>query len=237
MTRSHRRPQAVGLRLSACDFPRYAIPAGRHPLLHLKPPNGMTDAEQRKELGLLKRLNEIWSADKQDDSELDARIRAYELAYKMQSAAPEVVDLSKESDATKKLYGMDEEETRPYGQNCLLARRLVERGVTLRGVILRFRQRLGRPRKRRNQPYQVVQGFGQPIAGLLTDLKARGLLKDTLVVWGGEFGRTPFNERGLGPRPHPWASRFGWQAAARRAGSMSARPTNLVCTPRSAVRM
>ena len=74
---------------------------GDTPLLHLKPPNGMTDAEQRNELGLLKRLNDIWGADKQDDSELDARIRSYELAYKMQSAAPEVVDLSKESEATK----------------------------------------------------------------------------------------------------------------------------------------
>src|SRR5207253_4916096 len=81
---------------------------GDTPLLHLKPPNGMTDPEQRNELGLLKRLNEIWSEDKRDDSELDARVRAYELAYKMQSAAPEVVDLSKESEATKKPYRSEE---------------------------------------------------------------------------------------------------------------------------------
>src|ERR1700732_1036985 len=92
---------------------------GDIPLMNLKRPAGMTDAEQRNELGLLKHLNEIWSADKQDDSELDARIRSYELAHKMQSAAPEAVDLSKESTATRELYGMDQEETRAFGTNCL----------------------------------------------------------------------------------------------------------------------
>src|SRR5207302_4903125 len=102
---------------------------GDTPILDLKPPSAVNDRQQRSQLALLKRMNEIWSEDKQDDSELDARIRSYELAYKMQSAAPEVVDLSKESEATKNLYGMDQEETRAYGQNCLLARRLVERGV------------------------------------------------------------------------------------------------------------
>ena len=122
-------PKQWGSGFLPATFQGMQFRQGDTPLLHLKPPNGMTDTEQRKELGLLKHLNEIWSADKQDDSELDARIRSYELAYKMQSAAPEVVDLSKESDATKKLYGMDVEETRAYGQNCLLARRLVERGV------------------------------------------------------------------------------------------------------------
>src|SRR5215831_9871280 len=102
---------------------------GDSPLLHLKPPNGMTDREQRNELGLLKKLNEIWSEDKQDDSELDARIRSYELAYQMQSSASDAVDLSKESEATKKLYGIDNPDTSVYGSNCLMARKLVERGV------------------------------------------------------------------------------------------------------------
>src|SRR5579871_3683224 len=93
---------------------------GDTPLLHLKPPAGMTDAEQRSELGLLKKLDQMWARDKQEDSELDARIRSYELAYKMQSAAPEAVELTKESDATRKLYGMDEEATRVFGTNCLM---------------------------------------------------------------------------------------------------------------------
>jgi len=177
---------------------------GDTPLLHLKPPNGMTDAEQRNELGLLKRLNEIWSQDKQDDSELDARIRSYELAYQMQSAAPQVVDLSKESEATKRLYGMDEEETRVFGQNCLLARRLVERGVRFVELYCGSGSGWDAHENVETNHSKWCKASDKPIAGLLTDLKARGLLKDTLVVWGGEFGRTPFNEKGLGRDHNPW---------------------------------
>jgi hypothetical protein len=177
---------------------------GDTPLLHLKRPEGMTDLQQRNELALLKRLNEIWSEDKKEDTELEARIRSYELAYKMQSAAPEAVDLSSESDATRKLYGMDEEETRAFGTNCLLARRLVERGV--RFIELYCGSGSGWDA---HENIEVNHGkwckvSDKPVAGLLTDLKARGMLKDTLVVWGGEFGRTPFNERGLGRDHNPW---------------------------------
>ena len=177
---------------------------GDTPLLHLKPPNGMTDAEQRNELGLLKRLNEIWAEDKQDDTELDARVRSYELAYKMQSAAPEVVDLSQESEATKKLYGMDQDETRAYGQNCLLARRLVERGVRFVELYCGSGSGWDAHENVETNHSKWCKASDKPIAGLLTDLKARGLLKDTLVVWGGEFGRTPFNEKGLGRDHNPW---------------------------------
>jgi hypothetical protein len=98
---------------------------GDAPLLHLRLPAGTSDGQQRGKLDLLKRLNEIWSADKQEDTELEARIRAYELAYQMQSSAPEAVDLTKETEATRQLYGMDQENTRAFGTNCLLARRLV----------------------------------------------------------------------------------------------------------------
>jgi hypothetical protein len=177
---------------------------GDTPLLHLTRPNGMTDAEQRNELGLLKRLNEIWGSDKQDDSELDARIRSYELAYQMQSAAPEVVDLSKESEATRKLYGMDQDETRAYGQNCLLARRLVERGVRFVELYCGSGSGWDAHENVETNHTKWCKASDKPIAGLLTDLKARGLLKDTLVVWGGEFGRTPFNEKGLGRDHNPW---------------------------------
>jgi hypothetical protein len=177
---------------------------GDTPLLHLKRPAGMTDLQQRNELALLKRLNEIWSEDKKEDTELEARIRSYELAYKMQSAAPEAVDLSSESEATRKLYGMDEEETKAFGTNCLLARRLVERGV--RFIELYCGSGSGWDA---HENVEVNHGkwckvSDTPVAGLLTDLKARGMLKDTLVVWGGEFGRTPFNERGLGRDHNPW---------------------------------
>ena len=122
----------------------------------------------------------------------------------MQAAAPEAVDLTKESEATRKLYGMDDEVTAKFGSNCLLARRLVERGVRFielysgSGSGWDAHTDLDKNHGRRCQETDV------PIAGLLTDLKARGLLDSTLVVWGGEFGRTPFNEKGNGRDHNPW---------------------------------
>ena len=177
---------------------------GDIPLMDLKRPAGMTDAEQRNELGLLKRLNEIWARDKQEDDELDARVRSYELAYKMQSSAPEAVDLSKESEETRKLYGVDEEETRAFGTNCLLARRLVERGVRFIELYSGSGSGWDAHDNVEVNHSKWCKASDKPIAGLLTDLKARGLLEETLVVWGGEFGRTPFNEKGLGRDHNPW---------------------------------
>ena len=177
---------------------------GDTPLINLKPPAGMTDAEQRNQLGLLKRLNELWATDKQEDDELDARVRSYELAYKMQSAAPEAVDLAKESEATRNLYGLDEEETRAFGTNCLLARRLVERGVRFIELYSGSGSGWDAHENVEVNHSKWCKASDKPIAGLLTDLKARGLLDETLVVWGGEFGRTPFNEKGLGRDHTPW---------------------------------
>jgi hypothetical protein len=210
-------PKQWGAGFLPATFQGMQFRQGDTPLLHLKPPNGMTDPEQRNELGLLKRLNELWSEDKQDDSELDARIRSYELAYKMQSAAPEVVDLSKESEATKKLYGLDEEETRAYGQNCLLARRLVERGVRFVELYCGSGSGWDAHENVETNHSKWCKASDKPIAGLLTDLKARGMLKDTLVVWGGEFGRTPFNERGLGRDHNPWGFTI-WMAGGGAKG-------------------
>jgi hypothetical protein len=177
---------------------------GDIPLINLKPPAGMTDAEQRNELGLLKRLNEIWARDKREDDELDARVRSYELAYKMQRAAPEAVDLSSESEETRKLYGLDEDETQAFGNNCLLARRLVERGVRFIELYSGSGSGWDAHDNVEENHSKWCKASDKPIAGLLTDLKARGLLQDTLVVWGGEFGRTPFNEKGLGRDHNPW---------------------------------
>src|SRR5204863_7424323 len=142
--------------------------------------------------------------DKQDDSELDARTRSYELAYQMQAAAPEAVDLTGESEATRKLYGMDEKETAPYGTLCLMARRLVERGVRFVEIYSGSGSRWDAHSDLTGNHNQNCKSADKPVAGLLADLKARGLLKDTLVVWGGEFGRTPFNEKGLGRDHNPW---------------------------------
>jgi len=167
---------------------------GDTPILNLKPPAGTTDAQQRSKLEYLKKLNERYSQDKQDDSELDARTRSYELAYQMQAAAPAAVDLSSESEATKKLYGMDEPDTAVYGTNCLMARRLVERGVRFVEIYCGSGSRWDAHSDIATNHTQNCRAADKPVAGLLADLKSRGMLQDTLVVWGGEFGRTPFSQ-------------------------------------------
>jgi hypothetical protein len=181
---------------------------GDTPILNLKPPAGTTDPQERSKLEYLKALNDRYALDKQDDSELDARTRSYELAYQMQSAAPEAIDLSSESEATKKLYGMDEKETAAYGTNCLMARRLVERGVRFVEVYSGSGSRWDAHSDLASNHTQNCKSADKPVAGLLADLKSRGLLKDTLVVWGGEFGRTPFfqgtNDDKAGRDHNPW---------------------------------
>ena len=149
-------------------------------------------------------MNQLWAADKSDDTELDARIRSYELAYQMQSAASEAVDLSKESEATKKLYGMDDPATAVFGTNCLMARKLVERGVRFVELYSGAGSGWDAHNDLEGNHTKYCGSTDKPIAGLLADLKARGMLKDTLVVWGGEFGRTPFNERTTGRDHNPW---------------------------------
>ena len=174
------------------------------PIFHLKPPKTIGEKQQRNKLDLLAALNKHYAEDKADDAELAARLNSYELAYRMQAAAPEAVDFSTESEATKQLYGLDDEATAKNGFNCLLARRLVERGV--RFVQLYFGGTSGWDAHTDIEANHSkhCRASDKPIAGLLTDLKARGLLDDTLVIWGGEFGRTPFNEKGNGRDHNPW---------------------------------
>ncbi len=174
------------------------------PILDVVPPDTIGDRQQRGRLDLLKELNRRFGADKPEDTELEARINAYELAYRMQAAGPEAVDLSKESDATRRLYGMDDEVTAKFGTNCLLARRLVERGVRFVELYCGSGSAWDAHANIEANHSKMCRISDKPIAGLLTDLKARGLLKDTLVVWGGEFGRTPFNEKGDGRDHNPW---------------------------------
>lgn len=178
--------------------------SGPNPILHLKPPSGVTAERQRRRLELIQRMNALDL--EESDTELAARISSYELAFRMQSHAPEAVDVSKESEAIKRLYGLDDKRTAEFGTRLLLARRLVERGV-------RF--------------VQIYSGGGpvsiqwdahtdlvanhekmcgltdKPIAGLLKDLKSRGLLDSTLVIWGSEFGRLPMSQSGNGRDHNP----------------------------------
>jgi hypothetical protein len=177
---------------------------GDTPILHLASPPGVSRERQRGKLDFLKALNERWSADKADDFELDARTQSYELAYKMQADAPEAVDLSKESESTKKLYGLDDPDLRAFGSNCLMARRLVERGVRFVELYCGSGSGWDAHSNIEGNHGKWCRVSDQPIAGLLVDLKQRGLLDSTLVVWGGEFGRTPFNEKGNGRDHNPW---------------------------------
>ncbi|MDE3196431.1 MAG: DUF1501 domain-containing protein [Acidobacteriota bacterium] len=190
---------------------------GDTPILDLKPPSGVSDAQQRNELGLLSSLNQIWSRDKAEDSELDARIRSYELAYQMQSAGAEAVDLTKESAATKSLYGLDDPACSVFGANCLMARRLVERGVRFIELYSGSGSGWDAHEHIEQNHSKWCRASDKPIAGLLADLKQRGMLKDTLVVWGGEFGRTPFNELTDGRDHNPWGFTM-WMAGGGAKG-------------------
>ncbi len=154
-------------------------------------PSGYTNQNRREQLDFIKWMNERNLAQQGADFELEARIASYELGFRMQASAPEAFDVSSESQATQKLYGMDEKPTAEFGKQCLMARRLVENGV--RCIQLRnggwdaHGSLEGNHRAR-------ARATDKPVAGLLQDLKQRGLLEDTLVVWGGEFGRTPTTE-------------------------------------------
>src|SRR5439155_18079351 len=174
------------------------------PILDLAPPSSIGDQQQRGRLDLLKSLNRHYGDRRPQDSELEARLASFELAYRMQTAAPEAVDLTKETEATRKLYGMDDDVSAKYGTNCLLARRLVERGVRFVEVYSGSGSGWDAHNALDKNHGQRCRETDVPIAGLLADLKARGLLDSTLVVWGGEFGRTPFNEKGDGRDHNPW---------------------------------
>jgi hypothetical protein len=161
------------------------------PILNARPPESFGIGEQRKILDFLKLNNERHEARHPENSELSARIAAYELAFRMQSAVPELSDLSAESEAAKSLYGLDQKETESFGRNCLMARRLVERGVRLVQIYKDGWDAHGGCDSNHAKNAAAVD---KPIGGLLSDLKQRGLLETTLVIWGGEFGRTPVTD-------------------------------------------
>lgn len=178
---------------------------GKEPLPFVAPAGGMRRDEQAAEFSLLGRLNRLAGIDYPDDPVLRARIKSYELAFGMQTAVPETLQLEKETEATRRLYGMDAATTRPFGQHCLAARRLVERGVRFVQI---FHGGGGggawdaHSGIRKNHGDLAAQ-VDKPIAGLLQDLKQRGLLEETIVVWGTEFGRTP-GAQGDGRDHHPY---------------------------------
>ncbi len=179
---------------------------GSTPILHLASAGQSSRSQQANLLKFMRRINELKL--REDDHELQARIASYELAFRMQQHAPEAIDLRKETEATKRLYGLDSPQTIEFGTRCLLARRLVERGVRF---TLLFSG--GGPVSVqwdahddiKNNHEKMCRWTDKPIAGLLKDLKSRGLLDSTLVVWGTEFGRTPVSENGKGRDHNPTA--------------------------------
>ncbi len=193
---------------------------GASPVVDLQPQPTISRRQQQGTLDLLRELNERHRAARVDDSRLDARIDAYELAFRMQSAAPEGVDLSGETDETLALYGIGEKETDEFGRRCLLARRLVERGV--RFVQLYSGDTVGWDAHENvlANHDQCCRRTDKPIAGLLADLERRGLLDDTLVIWGGEFGRMPMSEQGKGRDHNPWGYTV-WMAGAKLRGGFA----------------
>jgi hypothetical protein len=160
------------------------------PILDLNPPAGVTREEQRANLDLMADLNRLHQERYPGHEDLPARIESYELAFRMQSEIPGLINLDKESAETRSLYGLDEKETDAFGRRCLLARRLVEQGVRFVQIYSGgwdSHDYIERAHSAR------IRSVDKPIAGLLKDLKRRGLLDSTLVIWGGEFGRSPDN--------------------------------------------
>ena len=193
------------------------------PIAYLKNPSGVTSERQKARLELLHQWNQQTAQAYPGESTLNARVAAYELAYRMQMEAPEVADISKESKRTLDEYGVDGKNTHYFGRNCLLARRLVERGV-------RFVQVFSGGNRgpsawdahkdlKSNHDRQCAQ-TDQPIAALLEDLKQRGLLDETLVVWGGEFGRMPTHQGTDGRDHNPFGFTF-WMAGGGIKGGIT----------------
>jgi len=193
---------------------------GSQPIPNLRPPTSITADRQQGKLSFLDQLNRDFAQQHPEQSELAARVASYELAFRMQAEAPEAVDLSRETSATHELYGMRRKETASMGQLCLLARRLVERGVRFVQIYHGAGSKWDAHTKIESNHTQLCRAMDQPVAALVKDLKQRGLLDDTLVVWGGEFGRTPMSEKGNG-RDHNPTGFSMWMAGGGVRGSQT----------------
>jgi hypothetical protein len=191
---------------------RAGVPAKEATIRNLRP--ARTPEEARAQFDLLQDLNAEQLRQKPGESELEAVINSYELAWRMQGAAPELLDIERESDATKALYGIGEKATDNFGRQCLLARRMCEAGV--RFVQVNYGDNTNNPAWDQHSNLKKhgdhALAVDKPVAGLLEDLKQRGLLEDTIVWWGGEFGRTPYAEKNGTGRDHNPAGFSIWLA-------------------------
>lgn len=220
-------PPAWGSGFLPATYQGTTMRPGSNPILNLRPQPQISDQQQRAALDLIRQLNARHLAARDGDSELEARVNSYELAYRMQSAAPELVDLHDETAETQALYGIGEPDTNEFGTRCLLARRMIERGV-------RFVQLYSGDTNGWDAHDNVLKNHDlycrrtdKPVAGLLQDLRRRGLLDDTLVIWGGEFGRMPMSEQGTGRDHNPWGYSV-WLAGAGVKGGQAYGATDAV---------
>jgi hypothetical protein len=185
-----------------------------------------TPNKQRVELDLLQNINKMHAAARAEDSRLEARIQSFELAYRMQMQAPEAFDVNSESEATKKLYGLDDPVTETFGRQCLMARRLSERGVRMVQVYHTMTSKRSSCQlwdqhgSLKTELPNNCAATDKPIAALIKDLKSRGLLEDTLIIWGGEFGRTPTAEGTNGREHHPFGFSM-WMAGGGVKGGLT----------------
>ncbi|MCS7465897.1 DUF1501 domain-containing protein [Stieleria sp. ICT_E10.1] len=195
------------------------------PILNLDRPDGMTEAVQRELIDSIQQANHRHLDTRSDNDDLASRIASYELAFKMQSAAPEAVDLSTEDERTLSMYGIDREETNDFGTRCLIARRLVDRGVRFVQLYSGGAHNDDNWDAHGDLELNHNRHAGRtdlPIAALLTDLKQRGMLDETLVVWGGEFGRQPTAEYAKGSgRDHNSFGFTMWMAGGGIKGGVS----------------
>lgn len=207
-------PEHSGVRLSVdptAPLP-FAMPAG-----------DVYREEQRAEFELLNRLNRMAAIEYPDDPSTRARIKSYELAFRMQTAVPDIMQFQRETRATQNLYGLDQPETREFGRQCLAARRLVEEGVRFVQVFHGSNGGAGMwdsHANLKNQHGKLCKQVDKPIAGLLSDLKRRGLLDETIVAWGTEFGRTPGAQNSNGRDHHPFGFSV-WMAGGGIKGGVA----------------
>jgi hypothetical protein len=216
-------PQGYGAGFLPAVYQGTMFRGGKSPVLDLATPAGISDSAQKATLDFLGDLDRRHLASRPFETDLEARLASYELAYRMQSAAPDAVDIENESAATKKLYGIGEGLSDDFGRKCLLARRLVERGV--RFIQLYSGTHLGDDWDGAHNDLtgshnKMAAKTDKPIAGLLKDLRSRGLLDSTLVIWGSEFGRTPLAEGRNGRDHHPYAFSMWFSGAGVRGGQV-----------------
>ena len=194
-----------------------------NPLPYAKPSHGIYREEQEGEFKLLRQLNELTANRYPDDESIRARIRSYELAFRMQMAVPDVVRFQDESKWTHQQYGLNHSDTKPFGQQMLAARRLVERGVRFIQVYHGSNGGAGKwdaHKGLKSSHTKLCKQVDQPIGALLADLKQRGMLDETLVVWASEFGRTPGSQHGNGRDHHPYGFTV-WMAGGGIKGGIA----------------